>query len=150
MLPMKYLAPFCALALFLVACASRPVAPEDPVEALAGRDYFVTYVKPILETHCLRCHQGADAPAGLSLVQRSGAYAPRKRDRAFIVPGDPDASLLLTSIMRGGGHPLTLPRLDITLTDYEIGALHEWIEDGAFWPDNPDGFLQPRYTIGNP
>jgi hypothetical protein len=89
---MKFLAPVCAVGLFLAACASKPIAPEEPIEALAGRDYFVTYVKPILETQCLRCHQGANPPAGLSLVQRSGAYAPRKRDRAFIVPGDPEAS----------------------------------------------------------
>lgn len=148
---MKYLAPVCALGLFLVACASKPpVAPEKPVEALAGRDYFVTYVKPILETQCLRCHQGASPPAGLSLVQRSAVYAPRKRDRAFIVPGDPEASLLFTAVTREGTHPLIMPRLDITLTDDDIGALHEWIEDGAFWPDNPDGFLQPRYNIENP
>ncbi len=146
---MKFLAPICALGLFLAACASKP-APENPIEALAGRDYFVTYVKPVLETQCLRCHQGEDAPAGLSLVQRSGAYAPRKRARAFIVPGDPDASRLYTAILPGGSHPLILPRLDITLTDSDIGALHEWIEDGAFWPDNPDGFLQPRYSIENP
>lgn len=148
---MKYLASFCALGLFLAACASKPPpAPEHPVEALAGRDYFVTYIKPVLESQCLRCHQGANPPAGLSLVQRSAAYAPRKRGRAFIVPGDPAASLLLTAVMSDGSHPLIVPRLDVTLTAYDIGALHEWIEDGAHWPDNPDGFLQPRYAIPNP
>lgn len=36
-----------------------------------------------------------------------------------------------------------IPRVRGTLTDWELGALHEWIEDGAFWPDNPDGFIQP-------
>jgi hypothetical protein len=148
---MKSIVSIFALGLFLVACASKPkAAPEHPVEALAGRDYFVTYVKPILETQCLRCHQGANPPAGLSLVQRSGAFAPRKRDKAFIVPGDPGASLLLAAVSREGAHPLIMPRLDITLTDDDIGALYEWIEDGAYWPDNPDGFLQPRYNIENP
>lgn len=149
---MNFLVPVCAVGLLLLAlaaCASKP-APESPVEALAGRAYFVQYVKPILESQCLRCHQGANAPAGLSLVQRSGPFTPRKRDKAYIVPGDPEASLFYTTITREGTHPLIMPRLDITLTDDDIGALHEWIEDGAYWPDNPDGFLQPRYTIQNP
>lgn len=135
--------------LWLAACASKP-APEDPVEALAGRDYFVMYIKPVLETQCLRCHQGVNPPAGLSLVQRSGAFAPRRHGRAYIVPGDPEASLFYKAISREGTHPLIMPRLDVTLTDDDIGAIHEWIEDGAFWPDNPDGFLQPRYNIENP
>ena len=138
-------------ACLLSACASKPpVAPEEPFEALAGHSYFMQYVRPILETNCLSCHQGAHPPAGLSLVQRSGAYAPRRRGRAFIVPGDPERSLLYTAITPGGSHPRTLPLATAGLTDYDIGALHEWIEDGAHWPDNPEGFLQPRYPIANP
>lgn len=132
-----------AAVLLLAACASKP-APENPVVALAEGDYFVKYVKPVLETQCVGCHQGVDAPAGLSLVQRSGAYAPRRRGRAFIVPGDPASSLLYTAVIPGGTHPSVMPRLDAGLTGYDIGALHEWIEDGAYWPDNPAGFLQAR------
>lgn len=147
---MKYAAALCASALLLVACASKPIAPEEPFEALAGHQYFVSYVKPILETQCLRCHQGANPPAGLSLVQRSGAFAPRRHGRAYIVPGDPEASLFLSSISHGGSHPTIMPRLDMTLTDDALAALHEWIEDGAHWPDNPAGFLQPKYTIATP
>lgn len=146
---MKYLAPVCALGLFLAACASKP-APEKPVIALAERDYFMQYVKPVLETQCLRCHQGADAPAELSLVQRSGVYAPKKRNRAFIVPGNPESSLFYTALLPGGSHPRTIPSLESGLTESDIGALHEWIEDGAYWPDNPDGFLRPRFTIAKP
>lgn len=138
-------------ACLLAGCASKPpVAPEEPVDALAGHSYFMQYVRPILETNCLHCHQGARAPAGLSLVQRSGAYAPRRRGRAYIVPGDPENSLLYTAIAPGGSHPRTLPLAGAGLTDYDIGALHEWIEDGAHWPDNPEGFLQPRYPIVQP
>ncbi len=148
---MKSIVLSLAVCLILAACASKPdVAPENPVIALAERDYFLTYVKPILETQCLRCHQGANPPAGLSLVQRSAVYVPRKRDRAFIVPGDPEASLLYRAVTREGTHPLIMPRLEMTVTDSDIGALHEWIEDGAYWPENPDGFLQPRYTIERP
>lgn len=134
------------LGLFLTAC-KLGTTPERPVHALAEDQYFVQFVRPLLETKCLRCHNG-DFPAGrLSLTQRSGVYVPRKRDRAYIVPGDPEASRFLTSIRPGGSHPRTTPSLDSTLTPFDLAVLHEWIEDGAYWPDNPTGFLQPRQIV---
>jgi hypothetical protein len=33
------------------------------------------------------------------------------------------------------------------LAGSEVDILYEWIEDGAYWPDNPAGFLQPRAVI---
>jgi hypothetical protein len=131
-------------ALVLDACKSRETTPEKPIHALADEEYFVTYVKPILETRCLTCHQGQHPPAGLSLVQRSDLFAPKKRWRAYVVPGDPQASLLLTSISPGGRHPRTIPPLEGNLTESELGALWEWIEDGAVWPDAPEGFLRAQ------
>ncbi|MBV6500529.1 MAG: hypothetical protein CJBNEKGG_03010 [Prosthecobacter sp.] len=141
-MPLSRLSICLVIATLLAGCKSRP-APEKPVQALAETEYFLRYIKPLFATRCVACHRGAAAPAGLSLVQRSGLFAPRKRDRAFVVPGDPSASLLLTSVEASGSHPRTIPRVRGTLTDWELGALHEWIEDGAFWPDNPDGFIQP-------
>lgn len=130
--------------LLLAACARKP-APERPFEALAGHGYFVKYLKPVLETRCLHCHRGTNPPAGLSLVQRSSLYAPRKNARAYVVPGDPDASLLLTAVSSPTGHPRV--SAGPLLHEWQIAILHEWIEDGAFWPDVPDGFLQPRVLV---
>jgi hypothetical protein len=130
--------------LLLAACARKP-APERPFEALAGHGYFVKYLKPVLETRCLNCHRGADAPAGLSLVQRSALHAPRKNARPFVVPGDPGASLLYGAVSSPAGHPRVSsgPLLD----EWETAIVYEWIEDGAFWPDAPDGFLRPRVLV---
>lgn len=136
---------FCLGSVFITACVRGP-DPEHPFEALAGHRYFVRAVKPLLEMRCLACHRGNTPPAGLSLVQRSSLYAPRKRDRAFVVPGDPHASRLLTSVVERGRHP-RVSGLEWLLTDPEIDILFEWIEDGAFWPDNPAGFLQPRTSM---
>lgn len=135
----------CLGSALMTTCVRGP-DPEHPFEALAGHDYFVRAVKPLLETRCLACHRGMAPPAGLSLVQRSSLYAPRKRDRAFVVPGDPYASRLLTSVVEGGRHPRVIG-LEPLLTDPQIDVLHEWIEDGAYWPDNPAGFLQPRTSM---
>lgn len=129
----------------LAACAHK-TDPEHPFEAVAGYGYFMQYVKPVLETHCLACHRGSHPPAGLTLVQRSGLYAPRRYGRAFVVPGDPNASRLLTAVAEGGNHP-GLYHGGPMLAGSEVDILYEWIEDGAYWPDNPAGFLQPRVVI---
>jgi hypothetical protein len=93
----------------------------------------------------LACHRGKQPPAGLSLVQRSGLHAPRKRDRPYVIPGDPWASVLLTSVVSGGTHPPVAG--GPLLTEGQISTFFEWIEDGAFWPDNPYGFLQPKRPV---
>lgn len=132
-----------ALLLTLSACHTGP-EPEH-------RRYFFTEVKPVLEMQCLRCHTGPTPPAGLSLEHREGgAYTRRADGRAFIVPGRPAESLLIQSISRGGTHPRLMPRLDVSLTDDQIGALTEWIEDGAWWPRGPDGLLRARPNPENP
>lgn len=138
------------LFLSLFAACTMKTAPTKPIEARADHDYFMTYVKPVLETQCLRCHSGAQPPAQLSLVQKSSPLAAHRHDKAFIVPGDPDASLLITAVSRKGSHPLIMPRLDLSLTDDQIGALREWIEDGAYWPPAPEGILHPRFNPENP
>lgn len=140
------LLPLLPLLLAVTSCGTS-TTPEKPVHALAQDEYFASYIKPILAARCVSCHRGQDAPAGLSLVQRSGLYAPRKKARAYVVPGNPEASLLLTSIDYGGSHPRTSPLVTGALTDMEMGALHEWIEDGAYWPDNPAGFIQPAVPV---
>jgi len=132
-----------ALLLTLSACHTRR-EPEP-------RRHFHTEVKPVLEMQCLRCHAGPTPPAGLSLEHRDGgAYIRRADGRAFIVPGRPAQSLLIQSISRGGTHPRLMPRLETSLTDDQIGALTEWIEDGAWWPRGPEGLLRAQPNPENP
>lgn len=145
----RLLLAFGLLGLALASCRSTG-EPERPRPGSAGHEYFVTYVKPIFEMQCVRCHQGGTPPAGLSLTRREGVLAPRADGRRYLVAGDPDASLLLTSVMRNGTHPLLMPKLQVTLTDDEVGVLHEWIEDGAGWPDAPAGLLRARHNPENP
>ena len=114
----------------------------------AKPSYFAEHVKPILEAQCLRCHQGPNAPAGLNLSNRDNALAAQnRRHHRFIVPGQPDQSLLLQAIARNGTHPKLMPRLTLSLTDDQIGVLREWIEDGATWPQGAEGQL---HAVPNP
>jgi mono/diheme cytochrome c family protein len=132
-----------ALLSVLAACASltKPSASDR---------YFIEQVKPVFEAHCLRCHSGELPAAGLNLSNGARAMAShRATGGQFIVPGKVEASYLLRAIARNGTHPKLMPRADLSLTDDQIGALTEWIEDGAHWPSGPTGELHHVATGEN-
>jgi cytochrome c len=135
-----------AVVIALASCqlqTSRPKLP--PREA-----FFMEHVKPVLERNCLRCHSGLKPSAGFNLTSRGSALTARLHGQAFIAPGKPDDSLLIIAISRNGNHPKLMPRLTISLTDMQIGALREWIEDGAAWPAGPEGKLAAVHNPENP
>lgn len=134
-----------ALAFVFVASCSL-----DQGRKGAGERYFFTEVKPVLQQHCLRCHNGTLPPPALNLTSRATAFGRGAGGRDYIRPGDPDHSLLVTAVQRSGMHSKLMPRADISLTDDQIGVLREWIEDGAFWPEGERGRLRPEPSRENP
>lgn len=133
------------LGLLLAACASEKSHRAEVA-------YFEQHVKPVLQANCLRCHQGAQAPARLDLTDghRALASVSPRTGRPFIIPGDPDCSLIIAAVTRRGTHPRLMPRLELSLTEDEIGELSEWIEDGAYWPKDESGNLRPTFNPENP
>jgi hypothetical protein len=129
-----------ACALVLGSCRSG----TGPAVSLSGNEYFEREVRPILELNCLSCHDGRVLPGRLDLTTRERALAGRHRGRAFLSPGRPDDSLILTAISRQGTHPKLMPQRDLSLTEEDIGTLREWIEEGASWPAGPSGTLRAR------
>lgn len=117
------------------ACAVRPYAEDERAR------YFLSEVRPVLQQHCLACHDGTLPPPALNLSSAETAFRPG-RGGAWIVPGDPDNSLLIRAVQRGGTHSKMMPRTEISLTDDQIGMLREWIEDGAYWPEGGAGILR--------
>jgi len=112
--------------------------------------YFLTEVKPVLQQHCLACHNGSLPPPALNLTSKATAFTRRARGRDYILPGDPDCSLLISAVQRGGTHLKMMPRREISLTEDQIGMLREWIEDGAYWPEGEQGTLKPQKSVENP
>lgn len=116
-----------------------------------GREhYFLTQVKPVLQEHCLQCHNGSLPPPALNLASKSAAFQRSASGREYILPGDPDCSLLISAVQRGGTHPKMMPRAEVSLTEDQIGMLREWIEDGAYWPEGAAGVLRPQKSAENP
>jgi uncharacterized membrane protein len=131
--------------LFVVTACSLPSVSKSERE-----HYFLTEVKPVLQQHCLRCHNGALPPPALNLSSRAVAFTRSASGRDYILPEDPDCSLLISAVQRGGTHPQMMPRTDVSLTDDQIGMLREWIEDGAYWPEGEKGVLRAQKSRENP
>ncbi len=134
-----------ALATLVMCHSGRP----SKTPAAEAQRLFTDHVKPILQTHCLRCHSG-DQPGIMDLSNSTAAFLPHPDGRAYIVPGKPDHSLIIEAVSRDGLHQRTMPRLLVTLTDMEIGTLREWISAGAPWPAGPAGNLRPVATAEHP
>ncbi|HEX4144755.1 MAG TPA: DUF1553 domain-containing protein [Pirellulales bacterium] len=110
-----------SLVIFLVA--SQPAWADEPPD-------FRNTVAPILERHCVGCHQGEKAKGGLILADAVHALAGGESGAA-IVPGKPDESLLLEYI---SGDKPEMPKNAPPLKPDEVQAIRRWIEAGAVWP----------------
>ncbi len=91
---------------------------------------------PILSNNCYTCH-GPDSKfrqANLRLDLLDDAFTERRPGRTPIVPGDPDASLLIRRITSDDpGYRMPPPESKKSLTVVEKAILARWIASGAGW-----------------
>ena len=99
----------------------------------ASQDLFREKIAPILEHHCLGCHNDSKPKGKLSLTSRA-ALLRGGRKGASIVPGDAAASLLLERVT-AGDEKTRMPKNRAPLSAAEIEAVRKWIKGGAPWPD---------------
>ena len=112
----------------LATTASAADLNQQPADA--SLIHFREQIVPLLESRCLRCHEG-DSPEGeLSLTTRVGAIKGGASGPA-IVPGQPDESPLLDAV--SGDEP-AMPKEGPPLTEAEVASIREWIAAGAPWP----------------
>jgi len=93
-----------------------------------GEEFFESKIRPLLVDHCYECHAGDKHDGGLRLDSLPGWQAGGDSG-GIIVPGDPDASLLVGAI-RYTGESLQMPP-DGKLSDDKIALITEWIRMGA-------------------
>ncbi|MEY3172389.1 MAG: hypothetical protein RLZZ436_302 [Planctomycetota bacterium] len=125
----------CVIAITLIA-ASPATGQEGSPAAI--RD-FEAHIRPLLSEHCLECHSGSRPKGGLSLESRAAALAGGESGPA-VVPGDPDASLLIQAVRREG---LEMPPSG-PLPEKAILQFTEWIRSGAVWPGPEESPLPKR------
>jgi hypothetical protein len=107
-------------------------------------DFFENKIRPILADNCYPCHsaQAERVKGGLLLDTQDGVLKGGDTGPA-IVPGDPDASLLIKAI-RYTDPDLQMPRKQ-KLPDNEIADLEAWIKMGAPDPRTP-AVAQKKWT----
>ncbi len=112
-----------------------------PVVASAAVD-FVKDVQPILEYHCVRCHNPKataveTGDTGVELDTKAKAIRGKT-----IVPGDASKSKAYTTTVLADDDDKLMPPLEeikkgssARLTTEEAETLKTWINEGAKWPD---------------
>ncbi len=107
-----------------------------PMPAAAQPVEFSRDIRPILSNNCYACH-GPDSKfrqANLRLDLLDNAFTERRSGRTPIVPGDPDASMLVQRInAEDPGDRMPPPESNKSLTEADRAMLTRWIASGAEW-----------------
>ncbi len=131
-------------ALFIAVSRSRSSAAAPTAEQL---EFFENKVRPLVVEHCYSCHSDKaeklkgglrlDSPEG---VLKGGSSGP------VIVPGDPDASLLIKAV-RYSDPDLQMPPKDKKLPSEKIASLEAWVKMGAPLPGSSASARQPLTDV---
>ena len=81
-------------------------------------------IAPILEQRCFECHYPGTSSSGTQLKDRQELMS-----TGSIVPGKPEESFFYNSMVDGWMPPAG------KLVDAELVLIHDWIAQGAPWPD---------------
>jgi len=105
------------------------VIAAQPMATLAVD--FEKDVAPILESHCLSCHNDSNLKGDISL-----ATPVHLLKEEIIKPGQPDDSYLIELVSVSAiGEPPEMPKKGDPLSAAEIATLREWIRAGGQWPE---------------
>ncbi len=115
--------------LVLLSCAGAgSSAAQEPVDVT----FYETRVRPLLSRHCGECHAAGEQRAALRVDSKEGLLTGGERGPA-LVPGDPEASLLVRAV-RYDEEDLQMPPRS-RLAPEEVEVLERWVAAGAPAPD---------------
>ncbi len=130
----------------LARATEKPKLPAKSTAEQAA--FFEQKIRPIFAEHCFKCHShSADKiKGGLVLDSLAGALKGGDNGPA-LVPGKPEASLLVKAI-RYGDPDLQMPPKGKKLSGEQIAALTKWVKQGAPWAgQNAMAAAKPRGRI---
>ncbi|MEQ8789969.1 MAG: DUF1553 domain-containing protein [Pirellulaceae bacterium] len=104
-------------------------ARAEPTPSVGGEIQFARDVAPLLEKHCIRCHQPGNEKGDLSL-----STAADLTELGYVVPRQPTESYLIDVVRGAKGQRAAMPKEGDPLSAEEVAVLTRWIAEGAVWP----------------
>jgi hypothetical protein len=125
-----------------LAFASEPPPSQEQLAV------FESKIRPVLAEHCYRCHSAATGKSEGGLQLDSRPTIRKGGDRGpSVVPGDPDASVLIAAIAHADSDLKMPPKKD-RLPESVINDFRMWIRNGAADPrDKAAGKGLPPVSI---
>jgi hypothetical protein len=102
--------------------------------ALAAVDYEQV-VKPLLKTHCVKCHGATTQKSKLRLDTGAALLKGGSRGAA-VIPGKAEDSLLIKAVQGKHGDLPQMPYKRGPLDSAQIELLQRWVNEGAKAPEN--------------
>lgn len=127
-----------AAGIILVSCVN--------LTRLEDREVTFAEIRPILQNKCLECHNSRYQFAQLNLENRTLAKK-GGRSGPTIIAGQPQKSLLYRVLLLGHDNPVAMPPTPDRIAREQEQLLHDWILQGAPWPDGKAGKIQPPQDL---
>jgi WD40 repeat protein len=122
---------FLALACLLLPPALYAADKPADKDALPAEVSFYKDVRPIFQQHCNGCHQPAKPSGGFVMTARAELLKKGESDKPGVVPGQPDASNLVSQVTPHDGKKPLMPRNQPPLADRDVALIKKWIAQGA-------------------
>ncbi len=121
----------CGLLASMNAAAFADQDDADSIPAADAPISFREHIVPIFRTHCYGCHQGAKQQGAYVMTAFDTLLSGGESGQEAIVPGDPEASYLMSQIIPTDGRA-EMPKGDLPpLSATEIEQVRTWIASGA-------------------
>jgi len=121
----------------VLVCNSYADKPSD--------DFFERSVRPVLSSHCFKCHSSIAQKGGLRLDSRK-AILEGGTQGVIVIPGNPASSKLMNAINHSGD--LKMPRSK-KIPDSDINAIEKWISMGLPWPEEQNNLIKLKNNNSN-
>ncbi len=120
------------LGILSVAISSASTAAGEKTASAEAVRFFESTIRPLFDTHCLKCHGPAKQRGDFRLDSRAALLKGGETGPAVVV-GQPESSLLMKAV-RHASAELKMPP-DKKLSDREIASLARWIQMGVPFPE---------------